>query len=101
MAVDEFEFIKPPSALRLEFGQLRFGFFPLGLVLSMLGFELLILLGTLLQGIHSRFQLLVHLGFCRHTLFKLVGEQLLDFGALLHLPLEFPKLNRMPLLPLN
>ena len=48
VAVDELDLVNPPGAPRLEFGQLRFGSLPLGIVFVAFGFELLVLKSALL-----------------------------------------------------
>ena len=101
LSVDELELVQPLGALRPEFCQLRFGLLPLGRILVTLSFQLLILEGALLQGILRYLQLLIRLGFHQGGAFKLVGEQLLDLGALVDLLLELPDLGGVLLLPLH
>ena len=101
LSVDELKLVQPLGALRPEFGQLRFGLLPLSFILVAFGFQLLIFEGTLLQGILRYLQLLIRLGFRQDGAFKLIGEQLLDLGALVNLLLELPDLGGVPLLPLH
>ena len=65
LVVYEFELVQPLNALRFVFGQLGFGFLLFGVVLLALGLQLLIVEGTLLEGILGSLELLIRFGF-RH-----------------------------------
>ena len=101
LPVNEFKLVQPLNALRLELGQLGLGFLLLGVILLALGLQFLVVEGAFLQGILSGLELLVHLGFRQDGAFKLILQQLLDFGAPLDLLLEPLDFGSMPLLPLR
>ena len=100
LPVKEFKLVQPLNALRLELGQIGFGFLLLGVVLLALGLQFLIIEGTFLEGILGRLELFVRLGFRQDGAFKFIFQQLLDFGAPLDLllkPLDFGCMLFLPL----
>ena len=101
VAVDELDLVKPPGAPRLEFGQLRFGSLPLGIVFVALGFELLVMEGPLLQSIPSCLKLFVRPGLGLISSIKVLFQHVKELDPPVKLLLEPVYLGRMPLLPLH
>ena len=100
LAVKEGQLVQPLGALRFEFGQLRFSFLHLGVVLITDGFELLIVLRALLEGSCGDVVPLIRLGSSLKSPFKILLQDFMNCSTPFNIVLESFDFGLVPLFPL-